>query len=216
MEFAELAAERRRNRPGEGGKLRADIVSAARALLESNGTEAAVTLRATAREAGVTAPALYAHFPDREHIVEAVIAEAFTEFTQFITSEVNAYDDCVTRLGAGCAAYIDYAHRSPATYHILFTRHRPSRLPSVGAAAAEVFQGLVDTITECVAQGRSTSTAPFNDAVLLWVSLHGLASLPPHHPRFPWPSTEQLLGELLQAHAHISPPSERPVSAKIP
>ena len=49
-------AMRERNRRGEGGKLRADIVAGATQLLEDTGSEDAVTLRAVARQVGISAP----------------------------------------------------------------------------------------------------------------------------------------------------------------
>ena len=71
-------AVRERNRRGEGGKLRAEILEGATALLEQNGSEEAVTLRAVARQVGISAPSIYSHFPDREAIVDAIVDGAFS------------------------------------------------------------------------------------------------------------------------------------------
>jgi AcrR family transcriptional regulator len=49
---------RARNRRGEGSKLRADILAAATRLLEQTGSEEAVTLRAVARQVGISAPSI--------------------------------------------------------------------------------------------------------------------------------------------------------------
>jgi AcrR family transcriptional regulator len=48
-----------RNRRGQGGRLRTDIVTAAAELLDEAGTEQAVTLRAVARRIGIAAPSIY-------------------------------------------------------------------------------------------------------------------------------------------------------------
>lgn len=196
---------RTRNPKGKGARLRGEIVEAARRLLEAGGTEEAVTLRATAREAGITAPAIYAHFADREEMVEAVIAGSFEEFSADLLAAMDGVEDPVERLRAACHAYVDYGIARPATYRVLFTRHRPTEMPTVGAAAADIFQVLVDLLEECTAAGSRKGGEAFDDAVTLWLGVHGLASLPPAHPRFPWPTRERLIDNLLQGSAGIVP-----------
>src|SRR6266852_3216557 len=73
------ARRRQRNARGQGARLTEDIVSAAITLIERAGTHEAVTLRAVAREVGIAAPSIYAHFPDREAIVMAVTLRVFGE-----------------------------------------------------------------------------------------------------------------------------------------
>ena len=79
-----LQGARRRNRRGEGGKLRADILAGATELLERTGSEEAVTLRAVARQIGISAPSIYPHFPDRDAIVDAIVDDAFGDFNAAI------------------------------------------------------------------------------------------------------------------------------------
>ncbi len=201
-----LPNERPRNPRGQGERLREELIAAARRVLERAGVEEAVTLRATAREAGVTAPAIYAHFEGREQIVEAVIATAFDEFATAVAGDARAIEDPLARLRAGCRAYLRYGRDHPESYRILFSRPRPSALPSVAAAAADVFTTLVEAIAGCVRTGRSASDDPRGDATALWVALHGLTSLPPSHPRFPWPDEQQTLDSLVDRLARILPP----------
>ena len=85
---------RERNRRGEGGRLRDDILAGATALLERTGSEEAVTLRAVAREVGISAPSIYSHFPDREAIVDAIVDGAFVDFNAAIEDAANAATDC--------------------------------------------------------------------------------------------------------------------------
>jgi AcrR family transcriptional regulator len=196
--MAKKAETRPRNPKGQGGRLRDEILRAARRILEETGTEDAVTLRATAREAGVTAPAIYSHFADREEMVEAVIAAAFDEFARAVLGDMVDIEDPVQRLHAACGAYVAYAQRHPATYQVIFTRYRPSALPSVAAAADAVFQILVDLLDECAAIGRRDGGDARTDAATLWLGMHGLATLPPSHPRFAWPEQDVLLDRLIE------------------
>lgn len=192
------SARRRRNRRGEGELLRADIVAAARTLLEEHGTEAAVTLRGVAREVGITAPAIYPHFPDVESLIHAVIASAHADLR-------GTFDRARTALGenphpldllrARGQAYIEFGHRRPASYQILYSRPRPSPVPAVGTTATAGHQEVVDAIAAAAPHLSEAEAADVG--IVFWTALHGLATLPPHHPRFPWPDLDEIFERLL-------------------
>src|SRR5271165_5817767 len=76
--------KRHRNPRGQGARLTEDIVAGALALIERTGSDEAVTLRAVAREVGIAAPSIYAHFPDRDAIIMAVVLRVFDELTAAI------------------------------------------------------------------------------------------------------------------------------------
>jgi AcrR family transcriptional regulator len=189
---------RERNPRGQGTRLSEEIVDAASALLEETGREESLSLRAVARRANITAPSIYAHFADREAILDAVIGRAFGEIIAAVESEREGVTDPVASLHAGCLGYLRFARERPHRYRVLFGRDRDpqARPPArgeldelVGSAA---FNVLVDAIATCAAAGRSDSTDPFADATVLWAAMHGLASLQQGLPLFPWPDREQL------------------------
>src|SRR3954453_3037560 len=181
---AEGPAARTRNRRGEGGKLREEILRAAAHLLEENGREDAVTLRAIARAVGISAPSIYAHFDDREQILDAVVAEAFEDLSEAISNWVEREsEDPVRRLFAGMRAFVDFARQRPQRYRVLFGRIEdggPFEGGSdelSGPAGETAFGFLVDGIANCVRVGASDSTDPHGDAAALWAALHGFVSL---------------------------------------
>src|ERR1700754_5334646 len=63
-------------RPYHHGDLRRALIDAARRLLESEGPSA-LSLRAVAREAGVSPAAPYHHFKDKAELLEAVAHEGW-------------------------------------------------------------------------------------------------------------------------------------------
>ena len=142
---------------------------AAAALLERTGAQEAVTLRAVAREAGVSAPAVYGHFADLAALLDAVVDEGFDRLRAEILAAVTPVDDPVERLVTGCRTYVEAGLAAPARYRAMFGGHRGH-----GEAA---FAVLVDGVTACVAAGRSDSTDPAADAALLWTALHGVVTL---------------------------------------
>ncbi len=81
---------RERNRRGEGGRLRADILAGATELLEQTGSEEAVTLRAVARQVGHLSAVDLHPFPDREAIVDAIVDSAFADFNDAIDAAIEA------------------------------------------------------------------------------------------------------------------------------
>lgn len=200
---------RTRNRRGEGGLLRDEIVAAAERILEREGDEAAITLRSVAREAGIAAPSIYAHFADRDAIIETVLDIAFERLRQRILDTTGAMaDDPVASLLAGCHAYVDFAVREPARYRVLFGRLREGRpelkmplrledVPPRWRSRLQAFEVLVDGLAACAAAGRSASTDPFADATALWTSLHGAVMMRQFVPGFPWPPFEETVDALV-------------------
>ncbi|GAA2703131.1 MULTISPECIES: TetR/AcrR family transcriptional regulator [Actinoplanes] len=187
---------RERNRRGHGGRLRTDIVAAAAELLDEAGNEQAVTLRAVARRIGIAAPSIYAHFPDRQTILLAVVQDAFTELTDTLRAAIGA-DEAVTRLRAACAAYLDFAATRPQRYRVMFgglwnagdavdgATVSATEATALGQDALAV---LVTALDGCVAAGHSTSTDTTADTIALWLGLHGLAHQRTVAPGFPFPA----------------------------
>lgn len=202
-----VRVERRKNRRGEGQRLREDIVQAAAGLLDVTGSVEAVTLRAVAREVGISAPSIYAHFPDAESMVFAVVQEAFAALRVKLQ---GAFDqtagDPVDRLRAVCQAYLDFAEMHPQRYRVMFgglwSAVDAQGSPSIAGEAAQIgqteFDILAGALASCVDAGTSRSTNFFDDAVVLWTGLHGLATLRPVTLMFPWPdhTAERLVDRL--------------------
>ncbi|MGH3199558.1 MAG: TetR/AcrR family transcriptional regulator [Streptosporangiaceae bacterium] len=78
--------------PSRRGRLRAatieEIIQTARRLLVESGTEA-VSLRAIAREMGMTAPGLYRYFGSHEELLRHVCASIFTELGEDIHQAIQ-------------------------------------------------------------------------------------------------------------------------------
>ncbi|MEV8375937.1 TetR/AcrR family transcriptional regulator [Kribbella sp. NPDC056861] len=188
------AKERVRNKRGEGAQLRDDIIGGATRLLEA-GTEQSVTLRAVAREVGISAPAIYQHFADRDAILFAVTEIAFAELEQAL-SDTGDHADPADRLRAVCVAYLAFAERWPGRYRIMFgavwdASKSLQRAPDMASDLAELglgaFRVISQAVADCIEAGRSTGSDPHADATALWVGLHGLAQLRVATPLFPWP-----------------------------
>jgi AcrR family transcriptional regulator len=211
------ARRRERNARGQGARLTEDIVTAALALIERSGSDEAVTLRAVAREVGIAAPSIYAHFADRDAIVMAVTLRVFDELAAAVEqASAAAGSDPVARLVAGCEAYVSFGLAHPARYGVLFSSHsRPpeeycapvSLSPDGGPVlefGAEAFVLLVRGIEECVRVGASDSTDVVADATAVWVALHGAVTLRTTLPGYPWPEAGSFVRHLVISLARIT------------
>ncbi|HEY7147337.1 MAG TPA: TetR/AcrR family transcriptional regulator [Streptosporangiaceae bacterium] len=220
-------ARRQRNARGQGARLTEEIVSGAVALIEAAGTDEAVTLRAVAREIGIAAPSIYAHFADRDAIITAVVQRIFEELTEAVEAGMASADqDPVSRLLAGCDAYVSFGLDHPARYGALFSERRMAARehcepPGTGPArtgpdgkpvlevGAETFALLVRAIEDCAEAGVSASTDPFSDATAVWVAMHGTVSLRRAEPWFPWPDPDQLIRGYVLSLARVTASAPR-------
>src|SRR5215469_7363620 len=66
-----------------------EIIQTARKLLVQDGPEA-VSLRAIAREMGMTAPALYRYFGSHEELLRHVVGDIFTDLASHVRAAVHA------------------------------------------------------------------------------------------------------------------------------
>jgi AcrR family transcriptional regulator len=85
-----------------------EIKQTARQLLVDQGPEA-VTLRAIAREIGMTAPALYRYFGSHEELIHSVVGDIFTELADDLHSAIRAESarggTVVDKLVAACREF---------------------------------------------------------------------------------------------------------------
>ncbi|HET9566179.1 MAG TPA: helix-turn-helix domain-containing protein, partial [Mycobacterium sp.] len=106
------AKMRPRNPRGQGNRLRDEVVDAAAALIAENGPEA-LSLRAIARKAEITAPAIYRHFDDLDQVREAVVDSFFWALADYLRRAGQLETNPVDRLRALCHAYVAFGRKHP-------------------------------------------------------------------------------------------------------
>jgi AcrR family transcriptional regulator len=191
---------RRRNRRGEGGRLREEILTAAVSLAGTLGSIEALSLRAVAREAGITPMSIYAHFETKEELVWALIESEFASLAQQLDRAQADQKDPVARLRARCLTYVRFGLENPGNFLVLFgTAGRPT--PPEGTPEQlpgwPLFAGFVSAIQACVSARRAPEVDPRAGATRLWAALHGITVLRVSKKGFPWPPIDQLVDELI-------------------
>jgi AcrR family transcriptional regulator len=155
------------------------LLDAARRVLDRNGLDG-LTLRAIAREAGVSHGAPLRHFSGLGALLAALSAEGFHQLVAAIEEATAAEPeaDAARRLSASGVGYIGFACRNPGVFGVMF---RPELCditdPGYQAAAAASFQQLVDLVEAAQAEGWQTDHSSHQLAAVLWAQVHGLAQL---------------------------------------
>lgn len=82
----------------------------------------ALSLRAIARELGITAPAIYNYYPRRDALVTALIVDAYTSLGESQQASIDPLpaDDNEARLAALGLAYREWAITYPQRYQLIF------------------------------------------------------------------------------------------------
>lgn len=176
-------ARRERNPRGQGDRLREEVIAALVRLVNDDDRmrPLPLSLREVAREAGVTAPALYRHFADKEELGRAVEIDGFER----LITAMDAADASVTsglpsqRLIAQAQAYCRFAQEHKGYYRIMFKtdfmRFASSTTePHMAAELAERWRTAVARLRE---QDIELSQPPEQAAMFIWASVHGRLAL---------------------------------------
>ena len=157
-----------------GEDIKTRIVSAARTLYLERGPDA-VTMRAVAERVGVTATALYRHFPDKEAILREVVGEGARLLGSHLFRALEASTP-LERLRATAFAYLDFALAQPQAYRALFEPADDGEASPVHAQRDAVRRFLRDRVREAMDAGVIAPGDPEGIALTVWSLLHGLAS----------------------------------------
>lgn len=158
------------------GNLRAALIEAGLAALEKS-EQGELSLRAIAREVGVSANAAYRHFANKDDLLSALAAEGFRRFAaEQAAAMQNATPDS-KMAAAGAKAYVGFAQANPALFRLMFSHFLyASESADLKEAAAAAFQSLLETSAR-----RAGVPADSQQALLAalanWSTVHGLSHL---------------------------------------
>jgi len=192
--------KRERNPRGQGAKLRDDLVEAATGLIAEHGTAEAVTIRAVARRAGVSAPSVYLHFTDRDALLQAAVEQGFHDLIDAVDGAIGAAGedaDPIAALRAGCTGYVRFGIENPGPYRMVFDTRVGPFASSTSDTAGDAFSTLVDGIAACQAANLARPGDPFELATVVWSAMHGMVMLQCGAEGFRWPPVERMLDRVL-------------------
>jgi AcrR family transcriptional regulator len=161
------------------GDLETALLAAAERLLERGGIQA-LTLRATAREAGVSHAAPAYHFGDLTGLLSDLAAVGFDRLAAALRAAAGAAGaDPAARLAAMGRAYVGFARAHRGLFALMFRSERlDATLPRLREALAEARRVLRAAIAarSAAAPGVSPLAAAAR-ATAAWALVHGFALL---------------------------------------
>jgi AcrR family transcriptional regulator len=152
------------------GDLRSALVRTALELLEEGGA-AALSLRAVARRAGVTAAAPYRHYADRDALLSAVAAVGYRELAEHLTA-ANPLPSTPDELADVAVAYVHFALQRPALFRVMFSEPCDPTSPERVAATTAI-----SDYVSAIASRTFPGADPEALGTAVWALVHGLAFL---------------------------------------
>jgi AcrR family transcriptional regulator len=196
-----------RKRRGEGHTRREEILAAARHLFVAQGFDA-VTIRRIAEEVGVSAPALYLYFPDKDAILLEICDATFNDLIALFEDVRRREPPGRKRLAMVGEAFIRFALAHPEEYRLIFMGGAPPPAEIVargghraviedpdtpGAKGPMCFKMMIEEYELLARSGVTLPAEPVTCAELCFMSSHGMASLLISKPDFPWSDRETLI-----------------------
>ncbi len=163
-------------KPYHHGNLRTALIEAGLAALEQNGS-GEISLRAIAREVGVSANAAYRHFANKDALLGALAAEGFRRFAARQAEAAQACAGTHEMRAATGKAYVAFAQAHPALFRLMFSRLLYlSESEDLKQAASAAFQALLQSSAQ-QAQAPVGSERALMMALSNWSMVHGLSHL---------------------------------------
>jgi len=150
------------------GDLRAALLATAMRMLEA---DEQFSLRAVAREAGVSPTAPYRHFTDRDALESALAAQGLRDLKADLT-EGTALPTSAPELAELAVAYVRFALRRPALFRVMFGNACDEGNAERVRAAADIRELLEQAMTHVFPNGDAQALASAG-----WAFAHGMAYL---------------------------------------
>jgi AcrR family transcriptional regulator len=156
------------------------ILSEARDLFLERGLEG-FSMRVLGERVGISAPAIYRHFADKDALLATLIDASFSTFSGYLARALDGRSP-LERFHRSGEAYFAFALENPRAYRLMFlTDCRELGLVRISQEIDERARGtflfLVDRVRECIDAGIFAPGDPTPVALWVWSQVHGLSSL---------------------------------------
>lgn len=157
--------------------LKEACLQAAREVIADEGVEH-LSMRDVARRLNISHQAPYRHFASRDHLLAEIMRRCFVDFSEHLDGRTLCGDAQADLASMGWA-YLDYAARKPLEYRLMFGTPwpEPAQHPELIAEALHAFDLLRNSLRATVPEGAQAAAQIDHQAMFIWSTLHGLASL---------------------------------------
>lgn len=165
-------------RPYHHGNLRGALLARAEELLAETGVDG-LSLRAIARDVGVSHAAPRRHFADKQALLDALAEDGFRRLGDALDEALlEPADGFVERLAAIAVAYVAFATEHAALLDVMFaSKHRPGASEGLYAAAERAFAAPLELVVSGQAEGEVVAGDAEQVTLAAWAGVHGLATM---------------------------------------
>jgi AcrR family transcriptional regulator len=181
---ATMGITERREREKE--EVRKKILDAARELFEAEGYDK-VTMRRIAEAIEYSPTTIYLHFEDKDDLVRALCHEDFGQLLEALSLLPPAADpvESIRQLGR---AYVAFALENPNQFRFMFmSPAHKNETHGPGDPGWRSFGALLEAVERAVTAGCFRKIEPLAAAQILWMNVHGVASMLITLPGELWP-----------------------------
>ncbi len=140
-----------------------------------------LTLKMLADATETSRSAIYKHFDSKDALIQAIMKKGFEEFDAVIVPILeDRKRPLQERFIQATSYYIEWAKTHPNLYRLIFGKryaHIREEFVTIKSQECKGFVALKGLIEEGQEQGIIQKKESFNQAIIVWSSLHGLASL---------------------------------------
>jgi len=154
------------------------ILSAAHRIHRTHGV-AALSLRAVAREVGLTPMAIYRHLEDKDALLMALVEEGFAKLETVFAEALTAKTP-LKAIERFLLAYAEFALAEPHAFELMFLVRRPGvpEAPaSLRTSPSPSFEGAISAVQEAMETGDLKRGDPGETILTIWATAHGLIAL---------------------------------------
>ena len=164
--------------PYHHGNLKQALLDKALDHLRLHGPDK-ISLRALARDVGVSQTAPYRHFADKTALLAALAAEGFRRLYSVSHSALMVEGTAADALQLSGKAYIHFALDNPELYRLMFgpMLSPDDDFPELEEAGGNAFNVIVNLVLRGIETGEFVDKDPLLVANSTWAMVHGISSL---------------------------------------
>lgn len=153
------------------------LFAAAKNIYERDGLDA-LTIRAVGRKAGMSAMAIYRHFPDKNALIAALTRDGFDAW-EAIVRKIDC-DDPILWLKRAVASYAEFALNDPHRFDAAFLLPAsPAQTFPMGIETGRfsIVKCIIAQIEKAQTQGRLSDESPMQITLMISALAQGLVSM---------------------------------------
>ncbi len=162
------------------GNLKEDLIQIALDFIAKEDVDK-LTLKVLADATGTSRSAIYKHFKNKDALIEAMIVRGFDKFDADTTVYLkDTSKSLIDRFYLTGKLYVEFARENPNLYRLLFGKkyaHIREETLSIKDEDCSGFAALKKMVEEAQQQGVYKKEDSYKQSIVIWATMHGVASL---------------------------------------